>query len=57
MEMGKEKEGGCMDKSIVFHRLSPQGLWIMNYTGDAAQCTKYPSNASSGDSLFQFHWQ
>ena len=53
MEMGKEKEG-CIDKSIVFHRVSPQAAWIMNNTGDSVECT---SVTSSGDSLFHFHEQ
>ena len=53
MEMGKEKEG-CIDKSIVFHRVSPQGAWIMNNTGDSVECTSF---TSSGDSLFHFYFR
>ena len=47
MEMGKEKEG-CIDKSIVFHRVSPQGAWIINITGTSVQCTIDPKVTSSG---------
>ena len=54
--MGKEKEG-CIDKSIVFHRVSPQSAWIMNYTGDSVQCTINPKDTSSGNSFVYFHGQ
>ena len=61
MEMGKEQEG-CIEESIVFHRVSPQAAWIMNNTGDSVECTIDPvpkdtKATSSGDYLFQFHEQ
>ena len=51
MEMEKEKEG-CIDESIVFHRVSAQGAWIMTNTNYSVKCTTDPEVPISGEYLF-----